>query len=112
MTAVRQPSALLPTLGGAYYTSAAVFAAEQQHVFESMWFCVVRAADLNEPGQFKAVQVGRESVLLVRGGIDGCAPFSTSAGIEVRCCAPSPRDRCAGICAAPITPGPTDWTAP
>ncbi|MDC8981551.1 aromatic ring-hydroxylating oxygenase subunit alpha [Mycobacterium marinum] len=67
MTAVRQPSALLPTLGGAYYTSAAVFAAEQQHVFESMWFCVVRAADLNEPGQFKAVQVGRESVLLVRG---------------------------------------------
>ncbi|OSC37019.1 aromatic ring-hydroxylating oxygenase subunit alpha [Mycobacterium decipiens] len=67
MTAIEQRPALLPTLGGAYYTSAAVFAAEQQQVFESMWFCVVRAGDLPEPGHFKTVQVGRESVLLVRG---------------------------------------------
>lgn len=62
-----QPSALLPTLGGAYYTSPEVFATEQRQVFESMWFCVVRAGDLPEPGQFKKVQVGRESVLIVRG---------------------------------------------
>ncbi|CAM4414322.1 Anthranilate 1,2-dioxygenase large subunit [Mycobacterium basiliense] len=67
MTAVEHRPALLPTLGGAFYTSPAVFAAEQQHVFESLWFCVVRAAELAEPGQFKTVQVGRESVLLVRG---------------------------------------------
>ncbi|WP_407685624.1 aromatic ring-hydroxylating oxygenase subunit alpha [Mycobacterium sp. HUMS_1102779] len=68
MTITEQPSpALLPTLAGDYYTSAAVFAAEQQHVFESMWFCVVRTGDVGEPGQFKNVGVGRESVLVVRG---------------------------------------------
>ena len=32
-----------------------------------MWFCAVRCADLANPGQFKKVQVGRESVLVVRG---------------------------------------------
>lgn len=67
MTVTEQPSGLLPTLGGAYYTSPAVFAAEERQVFEQMWFCVVRAGDLPEPGQFKAVRVGRESVLVVRG---------------------------------------------
>jgi len=60
-------SALLATLGGKYYTSPEVFAAEQQHIFENMWFCAVRSADLALPGKFKKVQVGRESVLLVRG---------------------------------------------
>ncbi len=68
MNSTARPSpALLPTLGGDYYTSAAVFAAEQQHMFEHMWFCVVRNDDVGEPGQFKNVQVGRESVLVVRG---------------------------------------------
>lgn len=67
MTTTERASALLPTLGGDYYTSATVFAAEQQRLFESMWFCVVRTGDLPEPGQFKKVQVGRESVLVVRG---------------------------------------------
>jgi Rieske 2Fe-2S family protein len=58
---------LLPTLGGEYYTSAEVFTAEQNHIFESSWFCAVRCDDVGEPGQFKKVQVGRESVLVVRG---------------------------------------------
>jgi Rieske 2Fe-2S family protein len=60
-------SPLLPTLGGEYYTSAEFFAAEQDHIFENMWFCAVRTGDIAEPGQFKNVQVGRESVLVVRG---------------------------------------------
>ena len=60
-------SALLATLGGAHYTSPEQFAAEQEHVFETMWFCAVRSSDLALPGKFKKVQVGRESVLLVRG---------------------------------------------
>jgi glycine betaine catabolism A len=58
---------LLPTLPGEYYTSAEVFTAEQDHVFENMWFCAVRSHDVSEAGQFKRVQVGRESVLVVRG---------------------------------------------
>ena len=32
-----------------------------------MWFCAVRSADLAAPGAFRKVQVGRESVLIVRG---------------------------------------------
>lgn len=66
MTAV-QPPALLPTLGGKYYTSPDVFASEQEHIFENSWFCAVRSSDLALPGKFRKVQVGRESVLLVRG---------------------------------------------
>ncbi|VEG56072.1 Rieske (2Fe-2S) domain-containing protein [Mycolicibacterium aurum] len=59
--------ALLPTLSGRYYTSPEVFAAEQERIFENTWFCAVRSSDLALAGKFKKVQVGRESVLLVRG---------------------------------------------
>lgn len=61
------PPALLPTLAGRYYTSAEVFASEQERIFENTWFCAVRSSDLALPGKFKKVQVGRESVLLIRG---------------------------------------------
>ncbi len=60
-------SALRATLGGDYYTSAATFAAEQEHIFETMWICAARSSDLALAGRFTTVQVGRESVLLVRG---------------------------------------------
>jgi len=59
--------ALRATLRGDYYVSDAVFAAEQERIFENMWFCAVRSSDLELPGKFKKVQIGRESVLLVRG---------------------------------------------
>ncbi|MBJ8346693.1 aromatic ring-hydroxylating dioxygenase subunit alpha [Antrihabitans sp. YC2-6] len=79
MTAAELPPltapALIPTLGGEYYCSEEIFAAEQEHVFESMWFCAVRTSDLAEPGQFKKVQVGRESVLIVRGRDKGLRAF-------------------------------------
>jgi Rieske 2Fe-2S family protein len=70
VTATDQPSSLLATLGGDYYTDATIFAAEQERIFESMWFCAARTADMPNPGQFKKVQVGRESVLVVRGRDD------------------------------------------
>jgi len=58
---------LISTLGGEYYCDADIFAAEQRLIFEDMWFCAVRSADLAAPGAFRKVQVGRESVLVVRG---------------------------------------------
>ncbi|MGU3433437.1 aromatic ring-hydroxylating oxygenase subunit alpha [Actinomycetes bacterium M1A6_2h] len=70
MTAVEDgpdTTSLIPTLGGEFYTSADTFAAEQERVFEAMWFCSVRSADLAGPGAFRRVTVGRESVLVVRG---------------------------------------------
>ncbi len=64
LTATRS---LVPTLPGASYTDAALFAREQERIFERMWFCAVRSSDLAKPGAFQKVQVGRESVLVVRG---------------------------------------------
>ncbi|WNG84055.1 aromatic ring-hydroxylating dioxygenase subunit alpha [Mycobacterium sp. ITM-2016-00316] len=58
---------LMPTLSGRYYYDTAIFEAEQDRIFERMWFCAVRSADLPSPGAFRRVQVGRESVLVVRG---------------------------------------------
>lgn len=66
MTTATQTGSLISTLPGSYYTDPTIFAMEQDKVFESMWFCAVRAADLDKPGAFKTVQVGRESVLLTR----------------------------------------------
>ena len=60
-------SSLMPTLAGRSYTDPALFAREQERVFETMWSCAVRTSELATPGAFQTVQVGRESVLLVRG---------------------------------------------
>ncbi|MGB6180882.1 MAG: aromatic ring-hydroxylating dioxygenase subunit alpha [Rhodococcus sp. (in: high G+C Gram-positive bacteria)] len=68
MTDPRSASpSLMRTLPGSWYTSAEIFTAEQEQVFEKMWFCAVRAADLPAAGAFRRVNVGRESVLVVRG---------------------------------------------
>ncbi|GLZ32324.1 (2Fe-2S) ferredoxin [Lentzea sp. NBRC 105346] len=57
---------LISTLPGRYYTDPAIFAAEQEKIFEEMWFCALRSADLPSPGDFRTVQIGRESVLIAR----------------------------------------------
>ena len=75
MTAVSLPASLIPTLPGHYYTDPEVFAREQSRIFETMWFCAVRASDLPNPGSFRSVQVGRESVLVVRGRDGGLRAF-------------------------------------
>ncbi|WP_445520065.1 aromatic ring-hydroxylating oxygenase subunit alpha [Streptomyces sp. NEAU-174] len=60
------PPSLLATLPGHWYTAPGVFRREQEHLFEAMWFCAVRGADLDRPGAFRTVRVGRESVLITR----------------------------------------------
>ncbi|MEV5175785.1 aromatic ring-hydroxylating dioxygenase subunit alpha [Streptomyces flaveolus] len=57
---------LIATLPGHYYTDPAVFRQEQEKIFESLWFCAVRGADLDKPGAFRTVQVGRENVIITR----------------------------------------------
>ncbi|MFC7327112.1 aromatic ring-hydroxylating oxygenase subunit alpha [Marinactinospora rubrisoli] len=66
MTTTDLPSSLIATLPGHLYTDPAVFALEQDRMFQSMWFCAVRAADLDRPGAFRTVQVGAESVIVSR----------------------------------------------
>ena len=60
------PDSLIATLPGSYYTDPAVFAQEQEHIFETMWFCVARSSELAKPGAFRTVEVGRESILVTR----------------------------------------------
>jgi Rieske 2Fe-2S family protein len=66
VTLTHTPSSLIPTLPGPDYTDEAFFAAEQEHIFEQLWFCAARSSDLTGPGSFRTVTVGRESVLLTR----------------------------------------------
>ena len=66
MTLTSPASSLIPTLPGSSYTDPAVFGAEQEHIFEALWFCAARSSDVGAPGAFKTVQVGRESVLITR----------------------------------------------
>ncbi|AXK35641.1 aromatic ring-hydroxylating dioxygenase subunit alpha [Streptomyces armeniacus] len=60
------PDSLMPTLPGHHYTDPGIFAREQRYLFEQMWFCAVRSADLGRPGAFRTVPVGGESVLVTR----------------------------------------------
>jgi len=65
---------LVATLPGRSYTDPDIFAREREAIFEAHWFCAARGADLADAGQFQVVQVGRESVLIVRqhdGGLRG-----------------------------------------
>ena len=56
---------LVPTVGGHYYTDPQIFALEQEHIFEQMWFCAVLSADLAKPGDWKTVTVGREQLMTI-----------------------------------------------
>lgn len=60
------PGSLLRTLPGSAYTDPAVFAQEQEKIFEQMWFCAVRSSDIAKPGAFKTIQVGREGIIVSR----------------------------------------------
>jgi glycine betaine catabolism A len=59
-------SSLIPTLAGRYYTDPSIFAAEQEAIFERMWFCAVRSSDIGGPGAFRTVDVGRENLIVAR----------------------------------------------
>lgn len=66
---------LISTLPGSTYVDEAVFRAEQERIFEQMWFCAVRAADLDKPGAFRTVQIGRESIIITRNRKHGIRAF-------------------------------------
>src|SRR3954449_5000143 len=63
----RTASPTLPTLPGRYYHDPAIYAAEQERIFSHSWICAGHASQLAAPGDFRAVDVGDENVLIVRG---------------------------------------------
>ena len=66
LTESQLPESLRETLAGHYYTDPGIFRLEQATIFEAGWFCAVLSADLDKPGKFETVQIGRESVLVTR----------------------------------------------
>ena len=54
-------------LPAAAYTDESVLAWERRAIFAGGWVCAGRASDVGEPGMRRAVCVGDDSVLLVRG---------------------------------------------
>ena len=65
-TATTAPTALIPTLPGAYYTSAEVFAREQELIFRRQWNYVGRADQLSRRGDFLRTEIAGQSVIIVR----------------------------------------------
>src|ERR1017187_10091881 len=56
----------LATFPGRYYYDPAIYEHEQARIFSSMWVYVGVASTLPEPGDYKVVVVGNESVIVVR----------------------------------------------
>ncbi len=54
------------TLAGAYYCDGTVLEKEWERVFGRSWICAGREERVAEPGQFITLDVGRESILVVR----------------------------------------------
>ena len=54
------------TLPGRYYNDPEVFAAEAERIFGCSWICVGRDASLAAPGDYFVVQVGGESIIVLR----------------------------------------------
>jgi Rieske 2Fe-2S family protein len=59
--------ALPRTLPGRFYHDPAIWQLEQERIFGRLWVAVGRADQLPDAGHYRTVQVGDESVLLVRG---------------------------------------------
>ena len=58
---------LVSTLPGRYYHDPAIFERELDRIFARLWVCAGRADHVPEAGQYFTGQVGRESVIVLRG---------------------------------------------
>jgi glycine betaine catabolism A len=61
------PRRVVPALPGRDYHDPGVFELERERIFHRKWFCVGRAEQAPEPGDFFVVEVIDESILVVRG---------------------------------------------
>ncbi len=57
----------MTTLTGAEYSAPEIFDIEQESIFRRVWQCVGREESLPSPGACRVLEVGEQSVLLVRG---------------------------------------------
>ena len=55
------------TLPGRFFHDPAIFAREQERIFGQLWSCVGRADALPNPGDYRTVELGGESIIVLRG---------------------------------------------
>jgi Rieske 2Fe-2S family protein len=73
---ILRPIGLARTLPARAYLSDAVLAWERRQFFDSTWVCAGRSSTMAEPGDQRAVRLGTEGVLLVRGDHGALNAFS------------------------------------
>src|SRR6266571_4655398 len=65
-TIARSESSFASTLPGRYYYDPAIYEREQEQIFSRMWVCIGRADAIPDPGAYRVVTIGRESIIVVR----------------------------------------------
>ena len=63
------------TLPGRYFTEPDIYRLEQERIFSTMWVCVGRADAIPRPGDYFLADVGRESLLVIRGSDERVRAF-------------------------------------
>jgi Rieske 2Fe-2S family protein len=61
-----QLSAKMQTLPRKYYHSESIYAEELEKIFYKRWLCVCREEEIPDPGNFLTVEIGDESIIVVR----------------------------------------------
>ena len=54
------------TLERNFYTSSEILNKEYKNIFQSQWVCVGREEELTKVGQYKTINIGDESVIILR----------------------------------------------
>ena len=54
------------TLPGQAYSSAEIFAWEQENFFQAAWVCLCREEEIARPGDYRAARLGGQGILLTR----------------------------------------------
>lgn len=54
------------TLSGRYFTSSDIYAAEWEQIFNQHWLCVGRESQIDQPGAYFLLQIGPESVIMLK----------------------------------------------
>ncbi len=66
LESVRRPIEEATTLPARFYTDPAIYQAELERIFGTMWLCVAREEDLPDEGDYLTQSIGLASVILIR----------------------------------------------
>ena len=98
------------TLPSAFYYDRAHHERELRQIWHKEWLLVGRADQVAAVGDYQVVEVGDQSVIITRGGIAGCGPFTIPADTAARFFARNRMETFAGgESCVPTMHGPIHW---